>query len=107
DRIVGLEDGRLSSFTTAVTGNTRHMIEMLTDYVRKGELMRRVGEMTPAQFIALAEHLTVEFQQFLRVNEMSSQQAFDTMLEKVIEAFAFKIGQLLQAERVSLFIVDR
>ncbi|MGO9056592.1 MAG: ATP-binding cassette domain-containing protein [Candidatus Binataceae bacterium] len=107
DRIVGLEDGRLSSFTTAVTGNTRHMIEMLTDYVRKGELMRRVGEMTPAQFIALVEHLTVEFQQFLRVNEMSSRRAFDTMLEKVIEAFAFKIGQLLQAERVSLFMVDR
>ena len=107
DRIVGLEDGRLSSFTTSVTGNTRHMIDTLTDYVRKGELTRRIGEMTPAHFIALVEHLTVEFQQFLQANEMSSRQAFDTMLEKVIEAFTFKIGQLLQAERVSLFVVDR
>ena len=53
DRIIHMEDGRLSSFTDAVLSDTRHLLELLTRNNRNGELIRRVEGMQPAQFTTL------------------------------------------------------
>jgi adenylate cyclase len=37
---------------------------------------------------------------------MSHTDAFESMLEQVLESFTLKIGEILDAERVSLFLVD-
>jgi len=39
-----------------------------------------------------------EFQNFLRAIDMLQQDAFESMLEQVIEAFTLKIGQILAAD---------
>ncbi|MGH7789532.1 MAG: ATP-binding cassette domain-containing protein [Candidatus Binatia bacterium] len=107
DRIIHLEDGRLSSFTNAVTSNTQHMMDMLAQQNRKGELARHVAGLSVEQFAHTLAEATAECEQFLRVVEMSNTEAFESMLEQTLEAFTLKIGEILAADRVSLFLVDQ
>jgi energy-coupling factor transporter ATP-binding protein EcfA2 len=106
DRIINLEDGRLSSFTSAVINNTQQMVSMLALNNRKGDLTRQVQALSVPQFHAMLDQMTTEAQQFLRVFDMSENAAIESMLEQVIEAFTLKVGQLLAADRVTLFLVD-
>ncbi len=106
DRIISLEDGRLSSFTQAVISSTQQMMGTLALNNRKGELTRQVHDLPLPRFLALLDQVTAESQQFLRLLEMSEGDAFESMLEQVIEAFTLKVGQVLDAERVTLFLVD-
>ena len=62
--------------------------------------------MSVAEFAATLEEATAECQQFLRVVEMSNNEAFESMLEQILESFTLKIGEILDADRVSLFLVD-
>jgi putative ABC transport system ATP-binding protein len=107
DRILHLEDGRIQSFTRAVTQNTRHMMEMLAQSQRKGDLARRLSSLPDREFAELLQTVTGEAQQFLEVVEMSEREAFSSMLEQTLRASTDRLGRLLQAERASLFLVDR
>jgi putative ABC transport system ATP-binding protein len=106
DRLVHLEDGRLASFTQAVATDSQRMLEALARTTRKGELSHRMAELALGPFAAFLEQVTGEFQQFLRVMRMSNHEAFESMLEQVLEAFTLKIGELLHADRATLFVVD-
>ncbi len=106
DRIVSLEDGRLSSFTTAVISSTQQMLEMLALSNRRGELTRKVEDLSVPQFLGLLDQVTGESQQFLRVIDLCENEAFESMLDQVLEAFTLKVGQLLEAERATLLLVD-
>jgi len=106
DRILDLDDGRLVSFTDAVTANARQMLSMLAEHNRKGELLRRVRDLPLGQFTKLLDQVTAEFQRLLRVSEMSNSDAFESMLDQVLEAFTLKVGQILGADRATLFLVD-
>jgi len=106
DRILDLEDGRLVSFTDAVAANARHMLTMLAEHNRKGDLLRRVRDLPLSQFVKLLDKVTGEFQRLLQVTEMSNSDAFESMLDQVLEAFTLKIGQILHADRATLFLLD-
>ena len=106
DRILDLEDGRLVSFTDAVATNTRQMLTMLAEHNRKGELLRRVRDLPLSQFTKLLNQVTAEFQRLLEVTEMSNTDAFESMLDQVLEAFTRKVGQILHADRATLYLVD-
>ena len=106
DRILHLEDGRLQSFSEAVLSNTQHMMGMLAEMNRKGEMAQRIAEMADDQFAQLLGQVTGEAQQFLHVAEVASNEAFESMLEQSLEAFTFKIGQIMRAERASLWLLD-
>ena len=106
DRILHLEDGRLTSFGQAVLASTRHLMGLLAESNRKGELTRRVIDMPTDQFLFLLQEVTHEAQEFLRVSELASDDAFKSMLEQALEAFTRKIGEILRADRASLFLLD-
>ena len=106
DRILDLEDGRLVSFTDAVAANAQQMLTMLAEHNRKGELLRRVRDLPLSQFTKLLDQVTAEFQRLLQVTEMSNSDAFESMLDQVLEAFTLKVGQILRADRATLFLVD-
>jgi len=90
DRIVHLEDGRLSTFTDAVIANNQLMMRTLDE---KG-------------FRNLLEQLSDESQRFLEATALANDEAFQSMLEQGLFAFTRKLGQLLNAERASLFLVE-
>jgi putative ABC transport system ATP-binding protein len=106
DRVVHMEDGRLKSFTAAVTTDTQRMLEALARNTRKGDLVQRVQDMPLAAFSALLEQLTAESEQLLRVLSLSQSDAFESMLDQVLDAFTLKIGKLMSAEKATLFVVD-
>jgi putative ABC transport system ATP-binding protein len=107
DRIVHLEDGRLQSFTDAVIANTQNMMHMLAGSYRKGDLRRVVADMPQDQFVRLLEQVTSDSRQFLEATQLANNEAFESMLDQALEAFTCKLGQILEVERASLFLVDR
>ena len=106
DRIIHLEDGRLSTFTDAVIANNRHMMEMLADHRQKQDLDAAVQKMGEQEFRELLQELTDESQQFLEATALASDVAFSSMIKQGLFAFTRKLGQLINADRSSLFLVD-
>jgi putative ABC transport system ATP-binding protein len=106
DRILALEDGRLASFMSAVTQDTRHLWSLLAQDIRQGELVRRVREIEPGRFLELLEQVTEETRALLEMVDLVQSEAFDSMLAQVLEAFALKAGEVVAAGRTRLFLVD-
>lgn len=106
DRIVHLEDGRLSTFTDAVIANNQLMMRTLAEQREKQPLDQIVDQLDEKGFQKLLEDLVSESQRFLEATALASDEAFQSMLEQGLFVFTRKLGQLLNAERASLFVVE-
>ncbi len=92
--------------TLSNTGSVLATLTQLTQFNRTSVLTSRVKDLSVPEFICLLDFITAEFQQFLRAIEMINHEALETMLEQVMDAFTLKIGQILQADRTTIFLVD-
>ena len=106
DRIITLEDGRLTSFTAGMVANTGHMLAAFAQLHRKGELVRHVLRLSSLQFLEMLDQITSEFEQFGRVVDIANQDAVGALFDQMLEAVTLKIRELLQADRGTIFIVD-
>jgi len=106
DRIVHLEDGRLSTFTDSVISNNRHMMQMLAENRRKQPLETQVEELDENGFKQLLSEITEESRRFMAATALANDMAFKGMLARGLAAFTHKLSQILNAERSSLFLVD-
>lgn len=106
DRIAHLEDGRLQSFRDAVLSNTRHMMATLAEYNRKGNLSEQVSEMPDTAFRQLLKQVTGDATNFVRAAELANNEAFESMLDQALQAFASRIGRIMRADRCSLWLID-
>ena len=112
DRIVTLEDGRLASFTAGMVANTGHMLAAFAQLSRKGELVRHVTRLSSNQFVEMLDQITSEFEQFLKVVDITHQEAqgaeaVGALFDQMLEAVTFKIRELLKADRATIFLVDK
>lgn len=82
------------------------MLALLSQGDRRGDLTRRVQDLPAHQFADLLDQITREFEHFLRAIELVNNEALETLLEQILEAFTLKIGQILQADRTTIFLVD-
>jgi adenylate cyclase len=89
-----------------VLASTQQLLSTLTKSKRSEELRAQVQGMSPEQFARLLEQVTAEAQQLLQVMAISTDEAFEIMLEQVLEAFTVKIGEVVASERISLLLVD-
>jgi len=106
DRIMTLEDGRISSFTSGMTSNTGQLLGAFAQMNRKGELIRHVSTLTDQKFIELLEQVTSEFEQYLRSSEIASQDAIEALSDQVLNAATFRIRDMLNAERATMYLYD-
>ncbi len=106
DRIIHLEEGRLSSFSEAVRASTKRLLSTLAKSGRGAEITAQVAEMTPSQFTTFLENLTSEASQLLEVMTLGADEAFEVMLAQMLEVLTLKVGQLIDADRVSLLLGD-
>jgi putative ABC transport system ATP-binding protein len=106
DRIIHLEEGRVSGFADAVLASTQQLLSTLAKSKRAEELRAQVRGMTAEQFARVLEQVTAEAQQLLHVMTISTDEAFEIMLAQVLEAFTVKIGEVVAAERISLLLAD-
>ncbi|RUS95628.1 hypothetical protein DSM106972_089840 [Dulcicalothrix desertica PCC 7102] len=87
-------------------GSVLATLTELTQVNRTHALLRRVKDLSVTEFVCLLDFITAEFQQFLRAIELINNEALETMLERVLEAITLKIGQILQAQHTTIFLVD-
>lgn len=106
DRIIHLEDGRISSFTNAVINSTREMMRLLIEQNQRGELTHQVRDMGLDDFKELLTQVTSEAEELLRVIDMSNDRGLESMLEQILQAFTLKIREFLGAEKASLWLID-
>jgi energy-coupling factor transporter ATP-binding protein EcfA2 len=106
DRVLHMEDGRLTSFAGAAFASARQLLQSLANTNRSGDFLRQVLDLPLGQFKDLLEQVTGEFQPYLNVLDRMNDAAFSSMLDQVIEAFTLKAGRLLEADRATLFLVD-
>jgi putative ABC transport system ATP-binding protein len=106
DRILHLEDGRLTTFTDAVIANTQQMMHLLAQTHDRQHLERLVDGMDEAAFRRTLQELTQQAQRFLEATALASDEAYQSMLEQSLRIFTRRVGELLDAERASLFLVD-
>ena len=106
DRIVHLEDGRLSTFTDAVIANSQLMMKMLAANRSRQPLGDVVDALDEHGFRELLEEMTGESQRFLEATSLANNTAFRSMLAQCLFAFTRKLGGLLNADRASLFLVE-
>jgi len=106
DRIVHLEEGRLSGYAEAVRASTQQLLGTLLKSDGADALARDVDGMDQTAFARMLESLTGESQQMLAVMTLATDAAFQTMLERLLRTVTLKVGQLLDAERASLLLGD-
>lgn len=91
---------------TPNTGSILATLTQLTQLNRTNNLTHRVKDLSVPEFICLLDFITAEFQQFLRAIDMINNEALESMLEQVMDAFTLKIGQILEADRTTIFLLD-
>lgn len=83
------------------------MLATLSQVNHPSSLTNRVRDLPTPQFIELLDQITREFEHFLRAIDMINNESLEIMLEQILEAFTLKIGQILEAERTTIFMVDQ
>lgn len=107
DRIVHLEDGKLQNFSDSVLANNQQMMQLLADSRQKQDIGAEVEAMDEAGFRDRLQEITDEAVRFLDATALANDTVFQAMLEQSLFAITRKLAQLVNAERSSLFLVDR
>jgi len=106
DRIIHLEDGRLAPFGEAVASNTRQLLQTLVNTSRGEDFGAHIKELDGPRFVEMLEGVTIEARRILETIRIANDVGFERMLDQMIEAFTLKVGEILEAERVTLYLVD-
>src|SRR5574337_186820 len=72
DRIVQLEEGRLSSYADVVRASTQHLLSILAKSHDSTDVSRDIAAMTPADFTQFLEQVTSESQQVLQAMTLAT-----------------------------------
>lgn len=107
DRIMTLEDGRISSFTSGMASNNERLLGAFTQMQRKGELVRHVGSLSDQKFVELLEQVTTEFEEYLRTAEVASEDAIEALSGQVLDAASARIRDMLNADRATMYLYDK
>lgn len=107
DRIMTLEDGRITSFAAGLAANASHQLAAFAQLQRRGELVGHMQTLSGKLFLEMLEKMTSEFEEFLRVSDLGNQEAVAALFEELFAAVAGKIKDMLHADRATVFLVDR
>ena len=83
------------------------VLARLTQVNETGVLANLVKKLPVAEFVCLLDFITAEFQQYLRALDLIDNESLESILEQVLDALTLKIGQILNAEKTTIFLVDR
>lgn len=106
DRIISLEDGHLSKSKGELLLNISNLMSSILD-MNVGEISETVQPLSTEQFSGFLEKLNGEFRQLLDTMNVLGNQSLGSKLDLILQTFSVKIAQILQAEQVTFFVVDR
>jgi len=106
DRILTLEDGKITTFAAGLAANTGHLLTAFAQLQRKGDLVKHVSELSNKQFQDIVQQMTVEFEQFLETLELGNRDAIEALIDQILDAVTSKVKIIIGADRASIFVVD-
>ncbi|MGB3512806.1 MAG: GAF domain-containing protein [Microcoleaceae cyanobacterium] len=83
------------------------ILATLTQVDRMGLLATRVKDLPVGEFVCLLDFITAEFHQYLQAMDLINNEGIETLLEQLLDAFTIKIGQILKADRTTIFLVNQ
>ncbi len=86
--------------------NAGSILATLTQVDRMGLLADRVKNLPVGEFVCILDFITAEFQQFLRAIDLINNEAIESLLEQLLDAFTLKIGQILAADQTTIFLIN-
>lgn len=86
--------------------NAGSVLATLTQVNLMGALTSRVKNLPVPELVCLLDFITAEFQQFIRAMDLINNEALESLLEQLLDAFTVKIGLILEADRTTIFLVD-
>lgn len=89
-----------------MTGFSSGMLANLFQVDATVDLTSQIRDLPVPKFMALLEQITTEFEYFLQAIELINNDMLEVMLERLLDAFTHKIGQILKAEHTTIFLVD-
>jgi putative ABC transport system ATP-binding protein len=106
ERILSLEDGRLSSLMSVVASSTERSLEQLVRSLERGELSQRLAGLDHRQFHQLMDEVADETRRLLALTNLLQGPAFDSVAAQIDKAFRAHIAEHLDAEEVVLYFFD-
>lgn len=106
DRILALEDGRLSSLMSSVASQTSDMMRLLVEETRRGHLTERITGMNPQEFHECLTEITAETARLVDVINLVQGNAFEGIEEQVVKSLIVKLAEVLGAEQASIYFLD-
>ncbi|NEP34681.1 GAF domain-containing protein, partial [Moorena sp. SIO3B2] len=88
------------------TSSVTATLSQLTQPSQTSHLIDRIKTLSIPQFSCWLDFFAADFQQFLGAIALINNDALETRLEQVIEALTLKVGQVLQADQATIFMVD-
>jgi putative ABC transport system ATP-binding protein len=107
DRIITLEDGRLTSSGAGVARHAGNLMSALAQLYRSGDLVRHLATLSDHEFLEVLNGVTSELESLLRALDSANQGVVEGLVAQVLEAVTLKIRDLLGADRGTVFMVDR
>jgi len=104
DRILTLEDGRISTANSGLARDTEYLLNALQ---RKGELQRQAAALDSTAFAGLIEGVSAEFEQLTRTLDLARHEVSRTLIDEILETATLKVRQFLHAELASIYLLDR
>jgi putative ABC transport system ATP-binding protein len=104
DRLLYLEDGRLSSFAPATSAHAGHVLTALRPLIEAGHAGTLLGRIEQPEFVDMLRSLGAEAEQFLNVLELGDRKSVYGTFLGATEAVLSRIRTSLGADSASLWI---
>lgn len=105
DRVMLLEDGRLSSFGSVTSPHAGHLLTALARMPAKEHLDLLMAKLREGEFLELLQTMMAEAEQFLNILDLGEQAPVRTLFENLLETVLGKIAALLEAGSALIFLV--
>lgn len=107
DRILYLEDGRLASVSQQEDSRRGNLLATLAQVRTAGGVVAHMGELSSRQFVESMEQISSELQQFLQVEDLARGGTAKELIEQIFASVTLKLTDVMQAERGTVFLIDR
>ncbi|MBP0020952.1 MAG: ATP-binding cassette domain-containing protein [Cyanobacteria bacterium SBLK] len=106
DTVISLDDGRLSQAKGELLRSISSLVSSILE-MDTGEIANTVRPLSTEQFSKFLDKLNNEFSQLLNTMNLLESHSLGNKLELIIQTLSLKIAQILNAQQVTFFVVDR
>ncbi len=106
DRTLALEDGQLVSLARDAAQAASHLASGVAQIGKRTDLKRLIADLNEAEFFRFLKDSADELAHLREALESARSQVAASQFDQLLVATTYKAGQLLQADRVTLFVVD-